>query len=157
MNKEYKASIVDAAIAKAKAVPRSEALKKVFKTTTTNRPVFVVRHDPRLPSINKIIHKHYRSMTQDPYMAEVFPEPPLVAYTRPKNIRDFLIRARLPSKTRQRRKITGMKRCKENCIICPYVNSCKSVKSTHTVTVAPLTKEYDCQTQNLIYLVHCKK
>ena len=119
--------------------------------------MFVVRHDPRLPSINKIIHKHYRSMTQDPYMAEVFPEPPLVAYTRPKNIRDFLIRDRLPTKTRQRRKITGMKRYKENCIIYPYVNSCKSVKSTHTVTVAPLTKEYDCQTQNLIYLVHCKK
>ena len=71
-------------------------------------------------------------MTQDPYLAEVFPEPPLVTYTRPKNIRDLLIRAKLPSKTRQRRKIPGMKRCKENCSICPYVNSCKSVKSTYT-------------------------
>ena len=70
LDREYKASIVDAAISKAEVVPRSEALKKVFKTKTTNRPVFVVRHHPRLSSINKIIHKHYRSMTQDPYMAE---------------------------------------------------------------------------------------
>ena len=157
LDRDYKASIIDAAITKAKAVPRSEALKKVVKSKTTKRPVFVVRHDPRLPSIKNIIHKHYRSMTQDPYLAEVFPEPPLAAYTRPKNIRDLLIRAKLPSKTRQRRKIPGMKRCKNNCNICPYVNVCKSVKSTYTDKTVPLNKEYDCQTQNLVYLVHCKK
>ena len=86
-----------------------------------------------------------------------FSEPPLVAYTRPKNIRDLLIRAKLPSKTRQRRKLPGMKRCKENCSICPYVNSCKSVKSTYTDNIVPLNKEFDCLTQNLVYLVHCKK
>ena len=80
-----------------------------------------------------------------------------MAYTRPKNIRDLLIRAKLPSKTRQRRKIPGMKKCKENCSICPYVNSCKSVKSTYTDNIVPLNKEFDCLTQNLVYLVHCKK
>ena len=50
-----------------------------------------------------------------------------------------------------------MKRCKNNCNICPYVNVCKSVKSTYTDKTVPLNKEYDCQTQNLVYLVHCKK
>ena len=50
-----------------------------------------------------------------------------------------------------------MKRCKENCSICPYVNSCKSVKSTYTDNIVPLNKEFDCLTQNLVYLVHCKK
>ena len=48
LESDYKASIIDAAITRAKAVPRSEALKKVLKPKTTNRPVFVVRHDPRL-------------------------------------------------------------------------------------------------------------
>ena len=157
LDRDYKASIIDAAISKAKAVPRSEALKKVNKPKTTSRPVFVVRHDPRLPSINNIIHKHYRSMIQDPYMAEVFPNPPLVAYTRPKNIRDKLIRAKLPPKTRPKRKIPGMRKCNKNCKICPYVNSCKLVKSTYTSKVVHLAREYHCQTKNLVYLVHCTK
>ena len=157
LDRDYKSSIIDAAITRAKAVPRSEALKKVFKQKTTSRPVFVVKYDPRLPSVNKIVQKHYRTMVQDPYLAEVFPEPPLVAYTRPKNIRDKLIRAKLPPKTRPRRIIPGMSRCKKNCKICPYVNSCKIVKSTYTTKVVPLAREYHCQTKNLVYLVHCKK
>ena len=47
LDREYKAAIIDAAIARAKAVPRSEALKKVFKPRTTNRQVLVIRYDPR--------------------------------------------------------------------------------------------------------------
>ena len=157
LDRDYKASIIDAAITRAKNVPRSEALKKVFKSKTTTRPVFVVRHDPRLPSVTKIVHKHYRSMVQDPYLAEVFPDPPLVAYTRPSNIRDKLIRAKLPSKTRPKRRIPGMKRCNKNCIICPYVNQCKVVKATYSDKVVQISREYNCQTANLVYLVHCLK
>ena len=158
LDRDYKASIVDAAIVKAKAVDRSEALKRVYKPKTTKRPVFVVRHDPRLPSVAKIVNKHWRTMTQDPYMAEVYPEPPLVAHSRPQNIRDKLIRAKLPSKARKKRVIPGMHKCKkQNCKICPWVVTNKVAKATHTDKVVHLSKEYNCQTSNLVYLVQCKK
>ena len=157
LDREYKSSIVDSAIARAKAVPRAEALKRVFKSKTTKRQVFVIRYDPRLPSINQIVRKHYRTMVQDPYMAECFPEPPLIAYTRPKNIRDRLIKAKIPSGARPKRKIPGMHKCKQNCNICPYVNTCKLVKSTYTDKVVHLSREYNCQSKNLVYLVQCLK
>ena len=157
LDREYKASIVDAAIARAKAVPRTEALKRVFKPKTTKRQVLVIRYDPRLPSINQIVRKHYRSMIQDPYMAQCFPEPPLIAYTRPKNIRDRLIKAKIPKILRPRRFIPGMHRCKNNCKICPYVNTCKVIKATHTDKVVHLSREYNCQTKNIIYIVQCLK
>ena len=131
--------------------------KKFSNKKKTTRPVFVVRHDPRLPSVTKIVHKHYRSMVQDPYLAEVVPDPPLVAYTRPINIRDKLIRAKLPSKTRPKRRIPGMKRCNKNWKICPYVNQCKVVKATYSDKVVQISREYNCQTANLVYLVHCLK
>ena len=41
-------------------------------------------YDPRLPSITEIVKKHWRSMVKDPYLADVFKEPPLIAYKRAK-------------------------------------------------------------------------
>ena len=35
-------------------------------------------------------------MVQDPWMKEVFQNPPMVTYRRPSNLRDKLIRARIP-------------------------------------------------------------
>ena len=92
LSRDYKPSIIDSAIEKARNVPRREALKKVTKEKQSDRPVFVIHYDPRLPSIPAIIQKHWRSMIQDPRLKEVFPKPPLVAYKRPKNIRDKIIR-----------------------------------------------------------------
>ena len=62
IERKYTPGIIDAAIARAKAVPREQALKCVLRQKHTNRPVFVVTFDPRLPSIPKITRKHWRSM-----------------------------------------------------------------------------------------------
>ena len=96
LSRNYRAKLIDAAIEKARQVPRSEALKRVEKVSSNKRPVFAIHYDPRLPSIATIVKKHWRTMTQDPHMAEVFPLPPLVAYRRPPNLKDKLIRAKVP-------------------------------------------------------------
>jgi hypothetical protein len=42
----------------------------------------------------------------DQYVAEVFPEPPLTAFRRQKNIREYLIRAKVPPpKSRSKREL----------------------------------------------------
>ena len=79
LEREYSPGIIDAAIEQAKQIPRSEALRKVIGNKERDRPVLVIHYDPRLPSITKIIMKHYRTMVQDPHMKEVFPKPHLVA------------------------------------------------------------------------------
>ena len=48
LSKDYKAGIIDAAIAKAKAIPREEALKKVERTAGSSRPVFVIHFSVEL-------------------------------------------------------------------------------------------------------------
>ena len=104
-----------------------EALKRVNKSKSSERPVFVIQYDPRLPSIPMIVKKHWRSMTQDPRMKEIFPLPPLVAYKRPPNIKDKLVRAKVPKESNGRPKRTriGMKNC-QNCVICPFVKEGKT-------------------------------
>ena len=67
--------------------------------------------------------KHWRSMTsKDSYLAEVFKRPPLVAFKRQKNLRQYLIRAKVPKeKIQPQRLMKGMKKCGESCTACPYV------------------------------------
>ena len=83
------------------------------KQTKNNIPVFALKFDPRLPAITKIQAKHWRTMTQDSYMAEVFPQPPLTAFRRQNIFKDILIKAKVPEEPKhysQRQKI-GMSKC----------------------------------------------
>ena len=72
---------------------------------------------------------------QDPYLADIFLLPPLVAYRRPPNLKDKLIRAKVPepAPSRPKRDKAGMKKC-NNCPICPFVNTGQIVKSSQTQT-----------------------
>ena len=47
----------------------------------------------------------------NPYLADVFPEPPLVAFKRQKNVKDYVIRSKIPlvPTSRPKRTIKGMK------------------------------------------------
>ena len=77
-------------------IDRKDALKKVGNNNTNKRPVFIITYDPRLPSITEIVKKHWRSMVKDPYLADVFKKSALIAYKRAQNIKDKIIRAKVP-------------------------------------------------------------
>ena len=157
LSRKYKPSIVDAAIKKAKDIPRSTALKRVAKSKS-DRPVMVVTHDPRLPSVTNILHRHWRTMTQNPHMKDTYPKPPLTAYSKPKNLRQILIRAKLPppAANRPRRILPGMKKCGKMCPICPFVKEGKSVKAKHSTFRMELDRQHTCDDTGVIYLVDCK-
>ena len=155
--REYCSKIINNAIDRARNIPRLKALEKVVRNKTTDRPVFVIHYDPRLPSVNNIIKKHYRSMIEDPKMKEVFPDPPLIAYRRQKNIRQYLIRAKVPPDVRRpKRKLPGMKKC-NSCVYCHYIMTGDHVKFTATKYIHQITTQITCNTRNLIYLITCLK
>ena len=158
LDRNYPRRMIESAIKCARNVPRSEAIKNVVRDTTTRRPVFVATWDPRLPSLSPILNKHWRTMVMmDPYLKEVFPEPPLVAFKRTKNIKDFVIRAKVPPKlnVRPERKIPGMKKCKKGCHLCPYILEEKIIK-TDSFTWK-INKTMNCETDNVVYMIKCQK
>ena len=155
--RDYSNKIIDAAIEKARNIPRSEALKRVVKQANNDRTVFVVTYDPRLPSISKIVNKHYRTMIQDPHLKEVFNKPFLIAYKRPKNIRQYLIRSKVPPVVnRPKRTLPGMKKC-GRCLTCAHVRPGKTTKATATNFAVDLRTQVDCNTSNVIYCIQCLK
>lgn len=158
LSRHYKRGIIQAAIEKAKLIPRTEAINRVEKSVASQRPVFVLHYDPRLPSVTGIVRKHWRTMVNtDPHLKEVFPLPPLVAYKRPPNIWDRLIRAKVPplAPSRPIRIIPGMKTCTK-CPICPFVIPCKSVKATSNNTKIDINTSVNCKSKNLIYCIFCE-
>ena len=96
-------------------------------------------------------------MIQDPKLKEVFPEPPIIAYKRQKNIRDVLIRAKVPPEyKRPKRKLPGMKKC-NHCTYCPYIMTGDHVKFTASKLNHQITTTITCTTKNIIYLITCLK
>ena len=150
VNREYQPRMIDSAIQRARNIPRDIALRKVVKTKHTERPVAVVSWDPRLPHIDPIQEKHWRAMTSlDPHLKEVYPEAPLLAYRRPKNIREYLIKAKLPppGQSRPFRQIKGMQKCKDNCLICPFILETKEVRSK--TFVWRIENKVNCKSYNI--------
>jgi hypothetical protein len=92
---------------------------------------------------------------QDPNLREVFPEPPMVAFKRQRNIRDRIIKAKIPTKsTRQQRSFPGMRKC-GNCVVCPFETKGIQVKSKNKTW--NLVKPFNCLTKNVVYIIECQK
>ena len=155
--RDYKLNIVNDCIRKARAVPRNEALKDVEKVIGTPRPVFVVLYDPRMPSVSNIVKKHWRTMVStDPYLREVFPAPPLIAYKVGRN----LARIPRPVLVRERRILNGMHKCNKNgrgCPMCFFVLEVRMMKATATRVIIHIKGELNCQTKGIIYCITCKR
>ena len=93
--------------------------------------------------------------TVDPYLSEVFPKPPVTAYRRQRNLKDFLVRAKVyPEKPRfEKRVILGMKKCNKPCPICPYILEGKSIKGLDFNW--QIRQSVNCKTKNIIYMIEC--
>ena len=149
LDRGYSRLVIDSAIERARQIPRSVALRKVINPNQQEGPIFAHTYDPRLPSISQIQAKHWRSMvSRNKYLGEVFKRPPITAYRRQPNIRNLLIRAKLPTNTNEKRIIKGMKKCGKGCPACPSIREGKSL--TNNKTKWNINKPLDCNSFNVI-------
>ena len=117
-------------------------------------PTHAMGHGPwhgMVHGMDTITQKHWRAMSGlDPYLKEVYPEPPLIIYKRHKNFREYLIKAKLPhpGQARPFRQIKGMERCKQNCLVGPYILETKDIK--HENGVWKVEANVICRTNNLV-------
>ena len=126
LGRDYRPGVINSAIERAKLIPRKKALEKVI-SKENDRVIFAIEFSPQLPSISGIMSSAWRVMVQDPRMKEVFPQPPMLAWKRPKSIKDNLVRTKVPEESsRSRRNLHGMKKCnKSGCNTCPFVKKGK--------------------------------
>ena len=114
-----------------------------------------------MSNISSIVNQHWKYALQvNPDLKKVLPSPPMISYTRPKNLRDILVRAQLPANTKGKvlRRRAGFKRCNMlRCDTCPYTKNTNTHTSNFTNQSYPITQELSCHTENTIYSLTCTK
>ena len=88
------------------------------------------------------------------------PAPPRVCFRRPKNLRDMLVRAKLPppSMVRNVRSKQGFRRCMNSrCQVCPYTANTTTHTSLHRKKTWNIQTAVDCNTSHCVYAVTCHK
>ena len=95
---------------------------------------------------------------QDKYLRECFAKPPMTAFKRQSNLRNHLIKSKLPPPARPypERERAGMANCGKTCPTCPYVKYGKEIKIDKKNTWR-ITKKFTCESFNVIYLLECQK
>ena len=116
-----------------------------------------------LPGITAILRRrHSALLSRDVDAREYFPEPPLVTYTRTKNIRDLNFRAQVPKILRRgglrNTRPPGFFKCgkRQNCALCLHSQNATSYTCPVTGRTANITQHISCQNAG-VYLVLCKK
>jgi hypothetical protein len=75
-------------------MPRAQALLSSFKSSS-NRPVFALTYHPHNLAAVKIVMSNFHILLTDPSTRDIFPDPPLVAFRRDRNLQDLLVHSRL--------------------------------------------------------------
>ena len=116
---------------------REEVMKKVVRPEEERPIILALPFDRRLPDAASIMHQHYNLLVQrNPSVKEWMARAPMVAHLRPANLRDILVRAKLPPVDRRRGAsrgtLPGFKKCgKTRCLCCIYSTN----SNTHTSTL----------------------
>ena len=161
ISRGYRERIIDDAFNRVMKVTwEEEALKRVEAKENT-REVLSVTFHPGLPSVSTILKKHHGVMiTEDPEMQDIFTALSLVCYRRSKNLKEYLVRAKVSNKRQTRKRATGLKPCHVKggcCIMCSYCPTTKTHKCFQTGESWDISSPIDCETVNCIYKVICQK
>ena len=98
ISRGYPSDFIDRILAEVKFSDRQNALKN--RTRTSNKRIlpFVTKYNPANPNLKKILMKHWHIITGQPITARIFTNTPLVSYRKEKSLKDFLVRAKIPSR-----------------------------------------------------------
>ena len=141
--------------------PREEVMKKVERPEEEKAIILALPFDRRLPDAAGILQQHYKLLVQrNPEVKEWMTRAPMVAHLRPANLRDVLVRAKLPEVDRRqgagRRLQTGFKKCgKARCLCCIYSTSSRTHTSTLTGQTWPIKQNITCDDANVCYSITC--
>ena len=76
-------------------------------------------------------------VAQDQHLAEVFKQPPFIAYKKQRNLKDILVISKIspPIERYPQRTLKGMAKCGKTCLACPYVKTGSEIKIDQLIKV----------------------
>ena len=116
---------------------------------------FVLTYHPDLPKVRDIVDKNWSIIESSDELKDIYQSKPVMAFRRPKSLRDFLVRARLKPNSNDDNQNGECRPCgRKRCQCCKMITSAGTVKSSSGATVR-LRQNTDCTTENVVYLISC--
>jgi hypothetical protein len=135
----------------------------------SNNVRFITDYNPKVPSLNNILQKHWHILEANPLCRQIFVDKPQVVYRRSKNLKDHLVRAKVEYNQAQANTLSNFLgipektgRIKFSChrFPCKY---CKTFPkqgemftSTTTGQSYVFKAEQNCCATNVVYCITCK-
>jgi hypothetical protein len=95
MTRGYKGHNIDQAFEKATQQTQTQILYSDKSTKTRNRLTFNIPFNDNTTHISQILKKHWYLIERDPTLQILWPDIPMVAFKRNKNIKDMLVKSKL--------------------------------------------------------------
>ena len=150
----YPEHLLTSEIQRATSTPRDAALRHRTRDKTTRIPL-VVTYNPTLPSLGQVTRAHHHILQASDRLKRAVPSPPIIAFRRPRSLRDLLVHAEIKPLTRR---APGNSRCgASRCKTCPILLTTKEFTSHSTGRKYTIRTSATCKSSNVIYLIQCKK
>ncbi|XP_052680295.1 uncharacterized protein LOC128161092 [Crassostrea angulata] len=124
-NRDYKAHTVQSAIDEITTKDRKTLLQYKEKTDKSRVPLVTTYH-LALKNLNSMLRNNLPILYTNERMADLFKDPPMAAFKRPRNLKDMVVRARLDNPLTN----GGFKTCSDTrCLLCKHSTNADSFKS----------------------------
>ena len=112
-----------------------------------------------MPSLSSIIHKHFHILQSSERLKEIFKEPPIVAFRKPKSLKQFLVRAKVNKESEvssnDKTSLGCFKLHNKNCKLCQRLVQSDNFSSSVTGRTYKIKDEINCKSKGVIYLITC--
>ena len=151
-NRGYKVHTVQSAIDEITTKDRQTLLQYKEKKDNSRVPLVTTYH-PVLKNLNSILRKNLPILHTNERMAELFKDPPMAAFRRPRNLKDMVVRAKLDNPLPN----GGFKTCSDTrCLMCKHSTDMDKFTSPVTGRTYTILGNMSCRTDNCVYLISCK-
>ena len=94
-NRDYPATTVEKHLSEVIFADRTKALEQRNKNVSKKILPFVTQYQPALPNLKNILMGKWHLIQNQPYLRNIFKEPPLNSYRKGKSLKDTQVRAKL--------------------------------------------------------------
>ena len=124
------------------------------KTEKDPQTIFVCDWHQSLKTIPTILKRHFHLIESDENLSKIFSGKPLVAYRKPKSLKNHLIQNDItppPPKSSSPTTPCG------NCKLCKNISSAKSLTNTQKNVTVKIKCGGNCKSRNVVYAARCTK
>jgi len=131
---------------------RIDLLENVDKKLQDSNTTFVCTYHPKLETLPQILKEHYKILENDQVAKKVFPEKPMVAFRKNKNIQQHIVKNDINPKNLTEQ--VNHKECNKSCKTCNLISNKSIIKSSTNVTYDLKSKSH-CHAKNIVYAAKC--